>query len=78
MFLLWDCQFSCHYFLFLFENISISRRNDVWAIWSENFHLVSKSAPSSQSVASDSAFGGLPSFDLAFTPALANFINFFW
>ena len=65
------------FFVFL-ENISISGRNNVWTIWSGNLNPVSKSALSSQSVASDSAFGALPSFGLVFTPALTNLIKFLW
>ena len=34
-------------FFILFENISITGRNDIWAIWSGNFNLVSKSVHSS-------------------------------
>ena len=62
----------------LFENISLSGCNDVWAIWTGNFNHVSKSAYSFQSVASASAFGVFSSLGLAFTPALTNLTKFFW
>ena len=62
---------------FLFENINISERNDVWAIWSGNFNIVSKSALNSQSVACNSTSGVGFSFGLDFTPALTNLIKFF-
>ena len=69
----WAINSCINIFFILFENISISGRNDIWAMWSGNFNLVSESALSSQSVASDRAFGVMPSFGLAFTAVLTNF-----
>ena len=70
---------NSHIFIFfiLFENINISGSNDVWAIWSGNSNLVSKTALNSQSVVCDGAFGVEFSFGLDFTHALTYLMKFF-